>query len=875
MLSIHVVSHTHWDREWYHTAGRFRQRLVALVDELLDDPPAAGASFLLDGQAVVLEDYLAVRPERAGELAAALQRGAIEAGPWFVLADELIPGGEALVRNLLAGRRVLRALRADAPGVLYCPDSFGHPAALPELAQGFGLPMTIVWRGFGGARWPEGDACWWHAPSGARVLLYHLPPSGYEFGESLPTDPVLARERWQRISAVLQPRARLGLALLTNGADHHARQLDLPLALEQLRQSATPVPVVASSLNAFAAAAVGAAASRELPAVQGELRDSYGYAWTLQGTLASRAHQKRRARIAERVLVRDVEPWAALAARRGGASSRALVNAAWRELLLCHPHDTLCGCSIDAVARAMDARLDEVAAQADGLRQDAVHALVGQDADWARRARESWRPQVLLRNPAARSRAGVAIVEIREFGADVPVGPGSARTHRLPRRRASASPHIDGLGEAQLLDTAFAFDRTEAPRAYPDNDLVRVTHAAVWIPHIDGYAVRPHELHADGIPNVAATLPHVVESGVMSMSNGLIAVHVGDDGRVACSSADGLWRVDDLLALEDQDDLGDLYTPSPRGEVRRAEFLNGRMVVQGPLRSVIETRWRVNVRTAERVTVRVRLLLDAGAPFVRVHVTGGNAARDHRLRLRVRTNCGTDAVVADAAFGPVERAPLNVPDEDQAAESVPPTAPLHRYVSVFGAARGVTLYADGLAEYEATLQGDLIATLLRAVGELSRADLPERPGHAGWPEHAPQAQCLGPFGAEFAVFPHGPRSEATAIAVEQVADDVLLPIAGATLRSAVSVRAFGPGLALEGDGLAFSCARESEDGAWMVLRCVNLLAREVSGRWAMGIPIREARLSRLDETPGDAIPCDEHGVSFVAPPRAVVTVLVR
>ena len=56
MLSVHVVSHTHWDREWYHPAERFRQRLVALVDELLDDPPPAGRSFLLDGQAVILED---------------------------------------------------------------------------------------------------------------------------------------------------------------------------------------------------------------------------------------------------------------------------------------------------------------------------------------------------------------------------------------------------------------------------------------------------------------------------------------------------------------------------------------------------------------------------------------------------------------------------------------------------------------------------------------------------------------------------------------------------------------------------------------------------------------------------------------------------
>ena len=41
-LDVHVVSHTHWDREWYHPFERFRQRLVALIDELLDDPPAGG-----------------------------------------------------------------------------------------------------------------------------------------------------------------------------------------------------------------------------------------------------------------------------------------------------------------------------------------------------------------------------------------------------------------------------------------------------------------------------------------------------------------------------------------------------------------------------------------------------------------------------------------------------------------------------------------------------------------------------------------------------------------------------------------------------------------------------------------------------------------
>src|SRR5262245_53917587 len=139
-MNVHVIPHTHWDREWYLPAGRFRQLLVALVDELLDDPPPAGESFLLDGQAIAIADYLAVKPERRRELSTLLKEGRLEAGPWFVLADELIPSGEALARNLLVGRAVLRELGAEAPPVLYCPDSFGHPAALPELARGFGLP---------------------------------------------------------------------------------------------------------------------------------------------------------------------------------------------------------------------------------------------------------------------------------------------------------------------------------------------------------------------------------------------------------------------------------------------------------------------------------------------------------------------------------------------------------------------------------------------------------------------------------------------------------------------------------------------------------------------------------------------------------------
>ena len=122
---------------------------------------------------------------------------------------------------------------------------------------------------------------------------------------------------------------------------------------------------------------------------------------------------------------------------------------------------------------------------------------------------------------------------------------------------------------------------------------------------------------------------------------------------------------------------------------------------------------------------------------------------------------------------------------------------------------------------------------------------------------------------------HGARTAATTDAIERAADDILLPLTGATLRSALRNPGAIQGIALDGEGLAFSCAKESEDGQWLVLRCVNLLDEARAGSWRLGAPIREAHVARLDETVVEAAPVSDGCVSFVAGPRAVVTVLVR
>lgn len=879
MLDVHVVSHTHWDREWYHPAETFRQRLVALIDELTNDPPPVGQSYLLDGQAIVLEDYLLVRFDRREALQALLAERRIEAGPWYVLADELIPSGEALVRNLLTGARVLRRLGAEPPPVLYCPDSFGHPASLPTIAAGFGLPLIVLWRGYGSARYPAGDTATWMAPNGDEALLYHLPRDGYEFGSHLPADPAAAATRWRRARDQLAPRSTTGVTLLPNGADHHARQRDLRSALNALQTVAADDRVHPSSLRAFAERLGAAASDVQLPVVRGELRDSYGYTWTLQGTFGTRAHEKRLNAHVERTLVRDAEPWEALAARVRDASRRWLLDEAWRALLTSHPHDTLCGCSIDQVAAEMELRLVSARNQAAGVRDEAVAQLIGHDRVLARSARESWQPIVVIRNPAPRARTGVVTVELEEFVADVPVGPGSGTSASPQKANAQRQPRarVPGLGSLQLLSATLEHRRIESPLHYPDNDLVRVTRAAAWAVDLPPYGIASHPIGTGRRSGARPIEPVAVDRD--ALRNGHLSVQVHDDGGVALESTVGNRRIHSLIQFEDHADVGDLYTPAPRPRDVRLEYRGVRRVDRGPLRGTLELSFRIvagaqgrGVRVAD---VSVRLSLDADVPFLRVQVAGENRDQDHRLRLLFASDVPRPEVWADAAFGPVRRVPLVIGFEESAVEHAPPTAPLHRYVSLFGQNRGFTLYSDGLAEYESMDDGTIAVTLVRAVGELSRNDLPERPGHAGWPTSTPAAQCVGPFGGAFAVYLHGPRDAGTSAAIERVADDVLCPPVGFTLRAALAVPAPVRGIELVGRGLTFSAMKESDDGQWLVLRCVNVTDEPVDGSWSLPFDVRDARASRLDERPLSELSASARTVSFRARPHDVVTILVR
>ena len=146
---MHVISHTHWDREWYQTFQQFRLRLVDLVDHLLDiletDPDFL--HFNLDAQTIVLEDYLQVRPEARERLEKHIRSGQITIGPWYQLNDEFLTSGESTVRSLLIGHRVARSFGAVMK-IGYLPDQFGNLGQMPQIFQGFGIDNAIMGRGY-------------------------------------------------------------------------------------------------------------------------------------------------------------------------------------------------------------------------------------------------------------------------------------------------------------------------------------------------------------------------------------------------------------------------------------------------------------------------------------------------------------------------------------------------------------------------------------------------------------------------------------------------------------------------------------------------------------------------------------------------------
>jgi mannosylglycerate hydrolase len=366
-----VISHSHWDRAWYMPFESYRHRLVRMTDRILNllENNLEYKSFMFDGQTILLEDYTGVRPETSHRLRKLISERRLIIGPWYVLPDLFLVSGESVIRNLQAGAADGRAW-GGLLNVGYVPDPFGHFAQLPQLLRQFDLSTFMFMRGM-----PEedfntlGSIFDWVAPDGSKVVATYLIdgyfnasalgyPSIYGRFEGLTPNMDAAKD--QVIKSVenyakIQPEPWV---VLFNGMDHMPEQPELPQLLNELNSFELPFDLEHSDLDAYSQYIL--AYERSRPLYTGDLVGNAHHP-ILKGVWSTRVYIKQENHRLESLITGFLEPVLLSASELGLLQFDAtLVQRVWRKLMKNHPHDDICGCSVDDVHFDNEVRFQQV-----------------------------------------------------------------------------------------------------------------------------------------------------------------------------------------------------------------------------------------------------------------------------------------------------------------------------------------------------------------------------------------------------------------------------------------------------------------------------------------------------------------------------------
>ncbi|MDZ4743186.1 MAG: glycoside hydrolase family 38 C-terminal domain-containing protein [Verrucomicrobiota bacterium] len=893
--TIHIISHTHWDREWYLPFQSYRMMLVDNIDramDILENDPAFRA-FHLDAQTVVLEDYLAIRPQNRERLEKLIQAGRILVGPFYLLNDQWLVSGEAIIRNLLLGRAICVAFGGKPMPVGYVADNFGHNSQVPQLLAGFGLDNAVLGRGITPDSVNGKSEFIWEGADGTRVLT-HIMAGWYNSAYNFQDDPVQALEYAKKVHSVLGKFASGSEMMGMDGCDHIFAKHWLPRMIDEVNKHLGDTVQFKHSTMPEFIEALKKTVPADLTLYKGELREEF-FATIVQGTFSAHPEIKSRNNQAQRWMERYAEPLSVMSWMNGGCYDADFLWHAWRNLLQNHPHDSICGCSVNQVHKDMLQRFDAVDDIAGnlstrGLQQIAVN-LEPVSADGVQKG-------LLLYNPGGSKFEGSLRVKFL-YPLNEMIG------HAEPENLAKMTKEIFPFEPFELIDSTGrrvkyqiisrrdgGRRRSTSPYMLPDQRKAIEFELAledVGIPALG------HELilwkYVEPVKQVAIGAPpfedrplrvaHVSDE-VNVMENKLLRVEINPDGTLNLLQKDTGFRLEKIHYYENGGEAGQSYDyfKSKRDVIYTTVGTPAiiSLTINGPVYAEYHVRQEFRVprrkdgdgRSTDlsTITLDTWFSLAQGQRYVSVKTRITNPeAMDFRLRVMIPTDL-KDALEHDSE---------TTFDISRRLIKIPENARMHSgcwhfksFMSVTDGKRSVSVLNRSLAEYhvENTPRKEIGLTLLRAT---------EAVFGAMWGTEGVDIDRFGTgvYEHEYAICPH--RGDWKEAAILPLADSYQAPAFYGVFPKSLMKGNLPHGYSLADvadNRLRITSLKKEENGDAVIIRIANFSADTVDAELLLGqVPEQLARV-RLDETDPEQI-APAKSVKLSWKPKQIITLRAK
>lgn len=781
MKKVYIISHSHWDREWYLPYEKHHMRLVELIDDLLSlfekDPKFN--SFHLDGQTVILDDYLQVRPERKELLEKYIREGKLRIGPFYILQDDFLISSESNTRNMLIGIEESKKWGGIVK-LGYFPDTFGNMGQTPQMMRQVGLDVAAFGRGVK----PTGfnnivvnddnfasqfSEMWWKGPDNSEILGI-LFANWYSNGNEIPVDREEAKKFWDKKINEASKYASTNHLLMMNGCDHQPVQKDITKEIRVARELYPDIEFIHSNFDDYIEA-VKNDLLENLSTINGEITSQETEGWyTLANTASARIYLKQMNTDVARQLENITEPLATMAYESTDQYPHNQLRYAWKTYMQNHPHDSIYGCSIDEVHHEMVTRFRKAKHTGEYLADESAKVLLKKIN--TNEFPEDSKPFVIF-NTAGSTKTGIVETKIEWKRLPFSLGGPPKLYKELKEERVPNFKVIDKHGsivKAEIVKVEVDFGYDLPKDRFREPFMARYVTVRLLVEDMPALSWDTFALVEDN-SNITLSKTMIKENGKV-IENENIKVVIEDNGQLNITDKLRDKTYNEFLTFEDVGDVGNEYIfkqPINDKKILSSEFkakvevltdnelyaevlITQDMIIpiaaderlEEECRAVYEFRQRKAERSKEttELNLKTKILLEKGSRQVKFETTFENKMKNHRLRVLFPTGIITDTHEAESIYEVVKRPNKVTPVWTN------PSNPQHQhsFVNINDKKYGVTVANYGLNEYEILKENGTIAiTILRAVGELG-----------DWGYFAtPEAQCQGEQKVKYAVSFHG------------------------------------------------------------------------------------------------------------------------